>query len=265
MRGDPSGKIIINKGILPNVNYEPTGKTMKLLTAADDGKGLETWILQVKTPEFAQKLAEVLEANKASWWSWVVDKFWFWRLCGRALYKIFQWLNRFRHYSLDFCMFISVQEGGKLYGDALCKMAAAWIWFGDFFVSSLKVSAWWTGMVWRCIAISSSYIDVKTLIMQSALIGSKHEHLLGCAFQTWLSICQCLSKCPCRPVKALVCLANTLAKSWTSETRIDTKMTQDSHYQLFDFRMHPLSTASQPSHPCHPSQNNFISTTLLKK
>jgi hypothetical protein len=66
MRGDPSGKIILNKGILPNVNYEPTGKTMKLLTAADDGKGLETWILQVKTPEFAQKLAEVLEANKAS-------------------------------------------------------------------------------------------------------------------------------------------------------------------------------------------------------
>jgi hypothetical protein len=81
-------------------------------------------------------------------------------------------------------MFISVLEGREVIWGRSVKMVAAWIWYGNFFVSSFKVSAWWTGMAWRCIAISSSYIDVKTLIIQSALIGSKHEHLLGCAFQT---------------------------------------------------------------------------------
>jgi len=33
-------------------------------------------------------------------------------------------------------------------------------------------------MVWRCIAISSSYIYVKILIIQSALIGNRHVHHL---------------------------------------------------------------------------------------
>lgn len=66
LRADPSGKIILNKGILGNVEYKANGKTLKIMTASDDGKGMETYVLQVKTPEFAQKLAEVLEANKAS-------------------------------------------------------------------------------------------------------------------------------------------------------------------------------------------------------
>jgi hypothetical protein len=66
MRADPSGTIVLNKNILGQVKYESNGKTLKLLTASDAGKGLETWMLQVKTPEFAEKLAEVLEENKAS-------------------------------------------------------------------------------------------------------------------------------------------------------------------------------------------------------
>jgi hypothetical protein len=64
LRADPSGKIVLNKALLAQVNYEATGKTLKLLAAADSGKGLETYILQVKTAEFARDLAEVLQANK---------------------------------------------------------------------------------------------------------------------------------------------------------------------------------------------------------
>ncbi|KAI1004051.1 hypothetical protein K3495_g4158 [Podosphaera aphanis] len=66
IRADPSGKIILNKMILANVKYESTDKKVKLLSASDTGKGLETWILQVKTEEFATKLASVLEEHKPS-------------------------------------------------------------------------------------------------------------------------------------------------------------------------------------------------------
>jgi hypothetical protein len=64
LRMDPTGLVILNKGILSGVKYEPKDKTVKFLTALDKGSGLETWILQVKTPEMAKTLAEVLEANK---------------------------------------------------------------------------------------------------------------------------------------------------------------------------------------------------------
>jgi hypothetical protein len=64
LRADPSGSIVLNKSILSQVSYEATGKTVKLLTADDAGKGLETWILQVKTADMAKELAEFLEANK---------------------------------------------------------------------------------------------------------------------------------------------------------------------------------------------------------
>jgi hypothetical protein len=66
LRGDPSGKIILNKGLLPSCKYAPTGKTVNITTTDDSGKGLETWLLQVKTPESAKALAEVLESNKTS-------------------------------------------------------------------------------------------------------------------------------------------------------------------------------------------------------
>lgn len=63
LRGDPSGKIALNKGILGNLTYTADAKTVKFLAA--EGKDLETWLLQVKTPEFAQKLADVLNEVKA--------------------------------------------------------------------------------------------------------------------------------------------------------------------------------------------------------
>jgi hypothetical protein len=62
IRGDPSGKIILNKGLLPNIDYKPEKKTVKFVTAAEGG--LETWLLQVKTEEVAQELARVLQENK---------------------------------------------------------------------------------------------------------------------------------------------------------------------------------------------------------
>jgi hypothetical protein len=64
LRADPSGTIVLNKGILGNVTYTASGKTLKLLTAGEGGQGLETWLLQVKTPAAAEELAGVLEANK---------------------------------------------------------------------------------------------------------------------------------------------------------------------------------------------------------
>lgn len=64
LRMDPSGVIILNKALLPGVKYEQKEKTVKFLAALDDGTGMETWILQVKTPESAKALSEVLEANK---------------------------------------------------------------------------------------------------------------------------------------------------------------------------------------------------------
>ncbi|KAG9235473.1 hypothetical protein BJ875DRAFT_270421 [Amylocarpus encephaloides] len=65
LRADPSGKIILNKAVLSQT-YQATQKTVKLLTAADVGSDLETWILQVKAPDLAERLVKVLEENKPS-------------------------------------------------------------------------------------------------------------------------------------------------------------------------------------------------------
>lgn len=64
LRGDPSGKVVLNKGILGNLTYSAEGKTVKFL--ATEKGNLETFLLQVKTPDFAQKLADVLNENKAA-------------------------------------------------------------------------------------------------------------------------------------------------------------------------------------------------------
>ena len=67
LRAEPRGHVALNKAVLPNFNYkvEPAGgKYVKLTTATDDGKGLETWMLQVKTPAAAKALAEALEEYK---------------------------------------------------------------------------------------------------------------------------------------------------------------------------------------------------------
>lgn len=66
LRADPSGSIVMNKGLVEQFTYEPNGKTVKVLTTGEDGKALETWLLQVKTAESAKKLAEVLESNKTA-------------------------------------------------------------------------------------------------------------------------------------------------------------------------------------------------------
>ncbi|KAK4248774.1 hypothetical protein C7999DRAFT_13313 [Corynascus novoguineensis] len=64
LRAEPRGHIALNKAILPDFNYKADTKYVKLTTATDDGKGLETWMLQVKTPAAAQELAEALEEHK---------------------------------------------------------------------------------------------------------------------------------------------------------------------------------------------------------
>ena len=68
LRAEPRGHVALNKALLPNFNYkpEPGGKYVKLTTSSDSGSGLETWMLQVKTKEAAQALADALEANKAT-------------------------------------------------------------------------------------------------------------------------------------------------------------------------------------------------------
>lgn len=67
LRAEPRGHVALNKLVLPNFSYrvEPAGgKYVKITTASDDGKGLETWMLQVKTAAVAEALAKVLEDNK---------------------------------------------------------------------------------------------------------------------------------------------------------------------------------------------------------
>lgn len=66
LRTEPSGKVAMNKLVLPNFEYKADEgmKWVKVSTATDDGKGLETWMLQVKTHEFAVELAAALEENK---------------------------------------------------------------------------------------------------------------------------------------------------------------------------------------------------------
>jgi len=64
LRGEPRGHVALNRLVLPNFEYKSDKKTVKITTSSEDGKGLETWVLQVKTPEAAKDLAEALEANK---------------------------------------------------------------------------------------------------------------------------------------------------------------------------------------------------------
>lgn len=68
LRAEPRGHIALNRALLPDFTYkpEPNAKYVKLTTANETGTGLETWMLQVKTKEFAQALADALEENKAA-------------------------------------------------------------------------------------------------------------------------------------------------------------------------------------------------------
>lgn len=66
LRAEPRGNIAMNKVVLPEFDYkvDKDAKWIKVPCAKDDGKGLETWMLQVKTNESAVKLAGALEENK---------------------------------------------------------------------------------------------------------------------------------------------------------------------------------------------------------
>lgn len=64
LRAEPRGHVALNKAVLPDFTYKADTKYVKVTTATDDGKGLETWMLQVKTPALAQSLAEALEEHK---------------------------------------------------------------------------------------------------------------------------------------------------------------------------------------------------------
>ena len=66
LRADPRGTIVLNKGLLAGVKYEVNEKTIKFPAAGEAGKGFETWLLQLKTPQFAKELGEVMESNKPS-------------------------------------------------------------------------------------------------------------------------------------------------------------------------------------------------------
>lgn len=68
LRAEPSGKVALNKLVLPNFDYkvDKGAKWIKVTTAKDDGQGLETWMLQLKNNEFAVKLATVMEEHKAA-------------------------------------------------------------------------------------------------------------------------------------------------------------------------------------------------------
>lgn len=66
LRAEPRGHIAINKTILADMEYKAKDKTINFVAASEDGSGLETWLLQVKKPDFAVELAGVLEANKSA-------------------------------------------------------------------------------------------------------------------------------------------------------------------------------------------------------
>ncbi|KAK3373541.1 hypothetical protein B0T24DRAFT_703293 [Lasiosphaeria ovina] len=67
LRAEPRGHIALNRAVLPSFAYkvDPAGsKYVKVTTAKENGNGLETWMLQVKTSAAAQALANALESNK---------------------------------------------------------------------------------------------------------------------------------------------------------------------------------------------------------
>ncbi|KAI0394262.1 PH domain-like protein [Xylariaceae sp. FL0594] len=66
LRAEPRGHIALNKALLPDVEYTARDKTINFAAANDSGSGLETWVLQVKKPEFARELVKVLESNKSA-------------------------------------------------------------------------------------------------------------------------------------------------------------------------------------------------------
>ncbi|KAM4066146.1 ranBP1 domain-containing protein [Hirsutella rhossiliensis] len=64
LRAEPRGHVALNRAVLPNMPYKADEKYVKITTSNEDGDGLETWMVQVKTKDMAKELAEALEKNK---------------------------------------------------------------------------------------------------------------------------------------------------------------------------------------------------------
>ena len=66
LRQETIGKVILNAALLSAMKYDHAGnKAVKMAIASDSGK-LETWMVRTGKDEDAQKLANVLEENKAN-------------------------------------------------------------------------------------------------------------------------------------------------------------------------------------------------------
>ena len=66
MRQDPSGRIVLNSALMGRVKYEHAQKNMVRIVVATDAGKLETYMVKVAKDEDAEKLASLLEANKAN-------------------------------------------------------------------------------------------------------------------------------------------------------------------------------------------------------
>ncbi|KAG7113828.1 Nucleoporin like protein [Verticillium longisporum] len=66
LRAEPRGHVVFNRSLLPSETYKGQTKYVKLMTSNETGDGLETWMVQVKTPELAVKLAQTLEDTKGA-------------------------------------------------------------------------------------------------------------------------------------------------------------------------------------------------------
>ena len=66
MRQDPSGKILLNTGLVPQFNYDSNQSKHVRLPFANENGEIEGWMLRVAKDEDAKGLVEVLEANKSN-------------------------------------------------------------------------------------------------------------------------------------------------------------------------------------------------------
>ncbi|EGX95881.1 RNase3 domain protein [Cordyceps militaris CM01] len=64
LRAEPRGNVAINRVLLPNATYKADGKYVRITTSNEAGDGLQTWMLQVKSKDVAQVLAEAFEEQK---------------------------------------------------------------------------------------------------------------------------------------------------------------------------------------------------------
>lgn len=64
LRAEPRGHVALNRAVLSNMSYKADKKYVKITTSNEQGDGLETWMIQVKTEDSAKDLAEALEKNK---------------------------------------------------------------------------------------------------------------------------------------------------------------------------------------------------------